>query len=88
MNRIKREIGASQPISAESTLLWERWYKPMQAAAAQINAAITNTQNILAAIILEREGVSPDTHLLDIDKLRIIARPKTTKDNGDASPVE
>lgn len=75
-HRKPRVIGEIRPISDAHKLLWERYYGPMQAAAAQLNAAIQNTQNILAGIILEREGFSPETHLFDADKLRIIPRPR------------
>ena len=74
--RSARVIGEIKPISDTNKLLWERYYGPMQAAAAQFNAAIQNTQNILGAIILEREGFSPDTHIFDADNLRVIPRPQ------------
>lgn len=69
-------VGEIRPISDASKLLWERYWGPMNAAAAQFNAAVTNTQNILAAIIIEREGLSPETHVFDMDKLRIVPRPR------------
>lgn len=77
--------GEIRPISDANKLLWERYYKPMQAAAAQFNAAITNTQNILAAIIMEREGVSTETHVFDMDKLRIVPRPRVKKGEGNGA---
>lgn len=75
-----REIGAIIPISDANKLLWERYYGPMQSAAAAFNAAIRNTENMLAAIIMEREGASTETHVFDIDKLRIIPKPKAPND--------
>lgn len=71
-----RVIGEIKPLSDANKLLWERYQGPMNAAAAQFNAAIANTQNILGRIIMEREGVDPDTHVLDVDRMRIIPRPK------------
>lgn len=82
--RVAREIGEVHPIGDKSKLLWERYYAPMQNAAAAMNAAITNTQNMIAAIIIEAEGFSPETHVFDMDKLRIMRRPVAKKvgDNG------
>lgn len=77
-NRSKREpriIGEIKPLSDKSVLLWERFYGPMQQAAAQLNAAITNTQNIIGGMILEMEGLSPKTHVFDADNMRCIPRP-------------
>lgn len=68
-------------ISDKSRLLWERYAGPMQAAAAQLNAAIQNTQNIIAGVILEAEGKSSETHVFDMDHLVIIPRP-TKERNG------
>ncbi len=62
-------------ISDKSRLLWERWYSPMQSAAAALNGAIQNTNNLIAKIILEAEGYSTDTHLFDIDRCVILPRP-------------
>jgi hypothetical protein len=62
-------------LSGESQLLWERFFGPMQGAAAQFNAAIRNTENILAAMILEKEGFSAETHLFDMDRQVILPRP-------------
>ena len=64
-----------QKLSDKSRLLWERYFNTMQAAAANMNTAIRNTENIIGGIILEMEGVSPDTHLFDMDRLTIIPRP-------------
>lgn len=66
-------------ISDSSKLLWERFWKPMQAAASQMNHAISTTQNLLGEIILKNEGFSPDTHVFDIDRNVIVPR---SKDNG------
>lgn len=81
MRTIKRAIGPVVPISDANKLMWERYIGPMQSAAAQLNAAIANTQNILAGIIIEREGFLTDTHIFDMDKLRIVPRPNV-KGNG------
>lgn len=81
--RAPRVIGEVHPIGDKAKLLWERYYAPMQAAAAAMNNAIANTQNILGAIIIEMEGYSPTTHLFDVDGLRIVRRPNAPeKDNG------
>ncbi len=74
-NRV-RVVGETKPISDKSKLLWQQYFAPMQGAAAALNAAITNTQNILGGIILEIEGVTPETHIFDADNLRIIPRPQ------------
>ena len=63
-------------LSDANKLLWERYYGPMQAAAQALNAAIVNTQNLLARIIIEREGFEPDEHVFDMDRLVIRSRPK------------
>lgn len=77
------QITSSTPITDTNKLLWERYHGPMQAAAAQLNAAIQNVQNILAGIIIEREGFSTETHLFDMDRLRIVKRPvEKGNDNG------
>lgn len=73
----------SYPLSDKSKLLWERYHGPMQSAAHALNQAITNTQNLLAGILLEMEGYSPETHVFDIDKMCIRPRPQAMKrDNG------
>lgn len=77
-----RIIGEIKPISDANKLLWERYFNPMQAAAAQFNAAIRNTEQILAAVIIEREGFTTDTHVFDMEKMRVIPRPKAVADNG------
>ena len=69
-------------ISDKSKLLWERYQGPMQSAAASMNAAIQNTQNILAAVIMEAEGYDVETHLFDMERLVIIPRPPQPGDNG------
>ncbi len=63
-------------ISDKSMLVWERYYGSMQAAASMMNQAITNTQNVLAVMIIEAEGFSPETHVFNMDKLVIVERPK------------
>ena len=77
-----RIIGEIKPISDKSKLIWERYYGPMNGAAQALNVAIQNTQNILGGIILELEGVSPETHIFDVDKMRIIPRPQVKGGNG------
>lgn len=66
----------------KSRLLWERYQGAMQAAANQLNAAIRNTESILAGVIIEAEGFSTDTHILNTDNLTIIPRPAVKGDNG------
>lgn len=73
--KIRRAPGIVKPLSDKSKLLWERYYGPMQGAAQSLNAAIANTQNLLAVIIMEMEGVDPTMHTFDADNMRIIARP-------------
>lgn len=70
-----KPILPSKPISDKSRLLWERYFAPMQGAAQALNAAIINTQNVLGGIILEMEGVSAETHVFDMDNMRIVPRP-------------
>lgn len=78
--RIMRQQRITVPahsISDKSKLLWERYWNPMNGAAQALNAAISNTQNLLASIIMEMEGFDPKTHVFDMDNMRIIPRPKT-----------
>ena len=63
-------------LSDANKLLWERYYGPMNAAAQTLNAAIVNTQNLLARIIIEREGFEPDGQVFDMDRMVIRSRPK------------
>lgn len=72
----------SFPLSDKGKLLWERYFTPMQAAAATFNTAIKNTEQLLASILLEIDGYSPETHVFDMDHLRIIKRPAVAGDNG------
>lgn len=69
------KIEPPRPLSDKSQLLWQRYYVPMQAAAAAFNAAVQNTQGMFAEIILGIEGVSKETHIFDADNMRIIPRP-------------
>ena len=62
-------------ISDKSRLIWERYLGPMQGAAATLNSAIQNTQNVLASMILEMEGYSAETHVFDMDRMVILPRP-------------
>lgn len=77
-----RVIGEIKPISDANKLLWERYQRPMEAAAATFNAAIQNTQNILGRVIIESEGLDPDKYLFDVDNMRIIPRPNTGGNGG------
>lgn len=70
-----------EKISDKATLLWERYFKPMQNAAAALNAAVRNTENVLGGIILEMEGKSSETHIFDPDRMMIVQRP-TAGENG------
>lgn len=78
--KFNREVREIKPLSDKSVLFWERYAGPMQAAAAQMNAAIVNTQNIIGGIILEMEGLSPETHIFDADNMRCIPRPQKKGD--------
>lgn len=78
-NREVTALPVSAPahkISDKSARIWESYYAPMQGAAQALNAAIGNTQNILAKIILDMEGFSHTTHLFDMEKLEIVPRPQ------------
>jgi len=70
---------AGHKISDKSRLLWERYVGPMQGAAAALNAAIVNTQNVLAGIIVEAEGFTAETHQFDIDRLVVVPRKAAVK---------
>lgn len=69
-------------VSDKSRLLWERYHGAMQAAAQQMNAAIRNTESLLAGVIIEAEGFSTETHILNLDTLTVIPRPRTREGNG------
>jgi hypothetical protein len=75
-NRPLSVVGESKPISDKSRLLWERYFAPMQGAAQALNSAIVNTQNVIGGMILELEGVTPETHVFDADNMKIIPRPR------------
>jgi len=75
-------------ISDKSRLLWERWSGPMQQAAAALNGAIQNTNNIIAAAIIEAEGYSAETHLFDMDKCIILPRPRTLREQSNGKMDE
>lgn len=66
----------TRPISDSATLYWERYFKPTQAAAAAMNAAVLNMHNIVGERILEMEGVSKETHFFDADRMVIVEKPK------------
>ncbi len=70
-----KAVERPRPISAKSELLWQKYFVPMQSAAAALNSAIVNTQNIIGNLILEAEGVTSETHIFDADNMRIIPRP-------------
>ena len=74
--------GEIRPLSAESKLLWERYWGPMNSAAVQFNAALRNAENILGTIILEKEGLDPEKYLVDVEKMRIVPRPRNSGVNG------
>jgi hypothetical protein len=76
------ETGEIRPLSDASKLLWERYWGPMNAAATQLNLALNNAQNILGALILEKEGVDPEKFSVDVDKMRIVPRPRNIGANG------
>lgn len=74
-----RVIGKVDPphkVSDKAARLWESYYGPMNGAAQALNAAITNTQNILGRIVLEMDGFSTDTHILDAETMTIRQRPQ------------
>lgn len=63
-------------ISDRSRLIWERFFRPMQSAAATLNIAIAAAQDVVAGQIMEAEGFSADEFLFDVDSLTIVRRPK------------
>ena len=77
-----RVIGEIKPLSDASKLLWEKYQRPMEAAAQAFNNAILNNQNIIGRIIIESEGLDPDKYLLDVDKMRIVPRPPEGVNGG------
>jgi len=74
--RPSKSLPIVHELSDANRLLWERYVGPMNAAAQTLNAAIQNTQNLLARIIIEREGLEPDNHALDMDRVVILSRPE------------
>ena len=76
-NRVIGKIAGEQPhkLSDKAARVWEAYQGPMQAAAQAMNAAIVNTEKLLGGIILQMEGFSPETHLLDVGRMVILRRP-------------
>ena len=69
-------------VSDKSARLWESYYGPMNGAVQSLNAAIVNVQNILGRQIIAQEGLDPDTHLFDADRMVIIVKPPAAPQNG------
>jgi hypothetical protein len=63
-------------ISDKSKLLWASYFGPIQSAVAQLNAAITNTNDVVARSIMEAEGVSPEEWVFDMATVKLTRRPK------------
>lgn len=82
-NRVIGKIAGEQPhkLSDKAARVWESYQGPMNAAAQAMNAAILNTEKLLGGIILQMEGFSPETHMLDMGRMLILRRP-------DAAPAE
>jgi hypothetical protein len=62
-------------VSDKSARLWESYFGPMNGAVQGLNSAIQNVQNILGRIIIAQEGMDPDTHVFDADRMVILPRP-------------
>lgn len=75
MKLVKPKKMERRDISAESKLVWAEFFGPMQAAVAQLNAAITNAQNVVAGRVLQIEGVSNKEWALDMDTLTLVRKP-------------
>jgi len=69
-----------KPISAESQLFWNEYLIPANAAVANMNNAFAVIQNMLAKIVLEREGYDYRTHALNLDSMRIVRKPDAPMD--------
>ena len=76
MKLLKKQKLEERAISDANKLLWSQYYGPMQQAAATLNAAITNTQNLLATIIVKSEGLSPEEWVFDMDRMMLVKRPQ------------
>lgn len=63
-------------ISDGSKLVWGSFFGPMQEAAQKLNAAISITQNIIAAQIIKAEGLSPEEWMFNMDNLKLERRKK------------
>lgn len=84
-NRVIGKIAGDEPhkLSDKAARLWESYQRPMQGAAQALNAAIQNTENVLGGIIMQMEGFSPDTHLLDVGRMVIVRRPTEPQPSGE-----
>ncbi len=65
----------TRPLSDASKLAWSQYQGPMQAAAQQLNAAITSAQNVIAAQLIKSEGLDPSEWFFDMDRLVLVRRP-------------
>jgi hypothetical protein len=65
----------TRPMSDSSKLAWQEFFVPTQAAAAQLNAAISAAQNTIAKLLLKSDGLDPSEWVLDMDNLRYVKRP-------------
>lgn len=73
-------------ISDKNKLLWERFVKPMQAMAAQANAAIQSAQNLVAGIIIEAEGLKEEDWQFNMDTLKLQRRIRSPAPALPAAP--
>lgn len=75
-------VGPSGPkpetrdITDKSKLVWKSFFDPMSAAVANLNAAIQQAQNTVAQCIIEAEGLTVEEWVFDMDKLKLMKRPK------------
>lgn len=65
-------------MSDSSKLAWQEFFVPTQAAAAQLNAAISAAQNTIAKLLLRSEGLDPSEWVLDMDNLWYVKRPPSS----------
>jgi hypothetical protein len=66
-------------LSDKAALFWERFAKHMDNAINAFNGHVVNARTTMAAIVIEMEGYSTDTHAFDIDRMRIIPRDELPK---------
>lgn len=64
-----------RPISDKSKLTWERFIGPLQNMAANANAALQNSQNTVARLLIEQEGLNADEWMFDADRLELVKKP-------------